>query len=186
MTSSKSDLGVFLLSFIFVDTGLSDACVSGKDHCTSVWPFATLLKFREMILCAQMTVYTYISAVQIYKSVLGLEWLRVQLSTLGIPLHVFFLLKALPQDKGMPIWMIIILKIAIIQHNKFYVWSKFCQIIILNNKGNTIILSLFLQQKACHPKLDSTLYSSSVLIKNPMSYIGFVTQTDLEGPSYGK
>lgn len=46
MTSSKSDLGLFLLSFIFVETGLSGACVSSNDHC--VWPFATLLKFREM------------------------------------------------------------------------------------------------------------------------------------------
>lgn len=58
-------------------------------------------------------------------------------------------------------------------------------IIILNNKWNTIILSLFLQQKDFHPKLDLTLNSSSLLIKSPMSHIGFETQTDLERPSYG-
>lgn len=46
MTSSKSDLGLFLLSFIFVEIGPSGACVSSNDH--RVWPFATLLKFREM------------------------------------------------------------------------------------------------------------------------------------------
>lgn len=58
-------------------------------------------------------------------------------------------------------------------------------IIILNNKWNTINLSSFLQQKDFHPKLDSTLNSSSLLIKSPMSHIGFETQTDLERPSYG-
>lgn len=88
MTSSKSDLGLFLLSFIFVETGLSGACVSSNDH--YVWPFATLLKFREMKRCAQMSAYAYISSVQIYRSVLGLERLRMQLSTIGIPLHDFF------------------------------------------------------------------------------------------------
>lgn len=99
----------------------SGACVSSNDH--YVWPFATLLKFREMKRCAQMSAYAYISSVQIYRSVLGLERLRMQLSTTGIPLHDFFSFwKHCPKIKVCPFeW---ILKIATIQNNKFYVWSN--------------------------------------------------------------
>lgn len=48
MASGISGLGLFLLSFSSVETGLSGGCVSCNGQYASILPFSALLKLREM------------------------------------------------------------------------------------------------------------------------------------------
>lgn len=59
--------------------------------------------------------------------------------------------------------MVIILKLTIIQHNKFCLRSKFCQTVISNNEDIIINLACFLTIENFHHKWDRTLQYSSVL-----------------------